>query len=188
MLNGFDSIVGPMPSDGFPGFSSNDNAALFPSPSGEITLTPWELNTNTVTFTAWIYPIGVQNPFAGLIYIVGGADGSGFNFCAGGDVDTNGNSTLGYTWNYDGGTYGWNSMIAPPQSVWSFVALVVTPTDVTVYILNTNGVLIASQNHNHAVEPFSAPPQLGYFPGQPNNDAYNGSNGPMWQSSASVRR
>lgn len=175
MLNGFNDTVGPTPSDGFPGFSTNDYAALFPSPSGEITLAPWELDTNTVTFTAWIYPIGVQNPFAGLIYIVGGLDGTGFNFCAGGDTDTNGNSTLGYSWNFDAGTYGWNSMIAPPQSQWSFVALVVTPTNVTVYVINTNGVLIASQQHNHAVEPFSAAPQFGFFPGQQNNDAFNGS-------------
>ncbi|HEX3719028.1 MAG TPA: LamG-like jellyroll fold domain-containing protein [Verrucomicrobiae bacterium] len=176
VLNGFDGTVGPLPSDGFPNFSANDLAALFPSPNGEITLAPWELNTNTVTMTAWIYPIGVQNPFAGLIYIIGGADGSGFNFCAGGDVDANGNSTLGYTWNFDGGTYGWNSMIAPPQFQWSFVALVVTPTNVTVYIFNTNGApLIASQSHNHAVEPFAAAPMLGFFDGQPNNDAFNGS-------------
>jgi hypothetical protein len=175
MLNGFDGTVGPMPGDGFPGFSTNDLAALFPSPSGEVTLAPWNLNTNAVTFTAWINPIGVQNPFAGLIYIVGGPDGSGFNFCGGGDVDTNGNSTLGYTWNYDGGTYGWNSGIAPPQSQWSFVALVVTPANVTVYIFNTNGVSIAGQAHNHAVEPFATAPQFGFFPGQPNNDAYNGS-------------
>ncbi|HEY4415064.1 MAG TPA: LamG-like jellyroll fold domain-containing protein [Verrucomicrobiae bacterium] len=175
MLNGFDGIVGPMPSDGFSGFSTTDSAALFPSPSGEITLAPWELNTNTVTFTAWIYPIGVQNPSAGLLYIVGGSDGSGFNFDANGNVDVNGNSTLGYTWNYDGGTYGWNSGIAPPQFQWSFVALVVTPSNVTLYIFNTSGVLIASQNHSHPVEPFSAAPQFGFFPGQPNNDAFNGS-------------
>lgn len=175
VLNGFDGTVGPLPTDGFPGFSNTDWAALFPAPSGEVTLAPWNLNTNTVTFTAWINPIGVQNPFAGLIYIVGGLDGSGFNFCGNGDVDANGNSTLGYTWNYDGGTYGWNSGIAPPQSQWSFVALVVTPTEVTVYILNTNGVLIASQNHNHPVEPFAAAPQFGFFPGQANNDAFNGS-------------
>ncbi len=175
VLNGFDGTVGPLPSDGFPGFANTDLAALFPSPSGEVTLAPWELNTNTVTFTAWINPIGVQNPFAGLIYIVGGPDGTGFNFCGSGDVDANGNSTLGYTWNYDGGTYGWNSMIAPPQFQWSFVASVVSPTNVAVYILNTNGVLIASQSHNHPVEPFSAAPQFGFFPGQPNNDAFNGS-------------
>ncbi|HWD91729.1 MAG TPA: LamG-like jellyroll fold domain-containing protein [Verrucomicrobiae bacterium] len=175
VLNGFDGTVGPTPSDGFPGFPADNVAALLPSPSGEITLAPWQLNTNTVTFTAWIFPIGVQNPFAGLIYILGGPDGSGFNFTGGGNVDTNGNSTLGYTWNFDGGTYGWNSMIAPPQAQWSFVALVITPTNATVYILNTNGVLIASQNHVHPVEPFSAAPQFGFFPGQANNDAFNGS-------------
>jgi hypothetical protein len=174
VLNGFDGTAGPLPSDGFPGFSASDLSALFPSPSGKVNLAPWNLNTNTVTFTAWINPIGVQNPFAGLIYILGGRDGSGFNFCGGGDVDANGNSTLGYTWNSDSGTYNWNSGIAPPQSQWSFVALVVAPTGVTVYIFNANGVLVASQNHNHAVEPFSAAPQFGYFPGQPHNDAYNG--------------
>ena len=175
VINGFDGTVGPRPSDGFPNFSDDDAAALFPSPSGEVTTAPWNLNTNTVTFTAWIYPIGLQNPFAGLIHIIGGPDGSGFNFCGAGDVDANGNSTLGYTWNYDGGTYNWNSGIAPPQFQWSFVALVVTPTSATIYILNTDGVLIANHNYSHPVEPFSAAPQFGFFPGQPNNDAFNGS-------------
>jgi hypothetical protein len=152
-----------LPADGFPDFPTNNAAASFANgdPNCEITLTPWELNSDTVTFTAWINPSGGQQPFAGLIYIVGGPDGTGFNYT--GTMDTNGNYTLGYTWDFDAATYNWNSGITPPPGQWSFVALVVSPTNATVYIINTNGTLVSTFTHDHAVEPFSAAPALGSF-------------------------
>ncbi len=171
--NGYDGVAGPLPANGFPDFPTNDYAALFTSPDGEITLAPWELNTNTVTFTAWINPSGPQNPYGGLIYVVGPTDGLGFNYT--GSTDVNGNQTLGYSWDYDPNTYGWNSGITPPPGQWSLVALVVTSSNATVYVLNTNGILSSTHTYNHEAQPFSATPVLGSLSSQPNNGAYNGS-------------
>jgi lysophospholipase L1-like esterase len=171
--NGYDGVPGPLPASGFSDFPSNDYAALFPSPDGEITLAPWGLNTNTVTFTAWINPNGPQNPYGGLIYVVGPLDGFGVIYT--GSTDVNGNQTLGYSWDYDPNTFGWDSGITPPPGQWSLVALVVTSTNATVYILNTNGILSSTHTYNHEVQPFSATPQLGSLYSQPNNGAYNGS-------------
>jgi hypothetical protein len=174
--NGFNNVLGPVPSEGFPNFPANNAAAGFVNSgsadsNSAITLTPWGLNTNTVTFTAWINPTGQQTPFAGLIYVVG-ADGLGFNFTA--SADTNGNETLGYSWNYDPNTYNWDSAIAPPPGQWSFVSLVVTPIDATVYIMNTNGTLSNTLTNNHVVEPFSSTTLLGYFPNASATYNYNG--------------
>ena len=177
--NGFSNVLGPTPAGGFPDFPTNDFAALFTSSgvngsnlNSVITLIPWQLNTNTVTFTAWINPLGVQTPFAGLVYVVGAADGLGFNFTA--SADANGNETLGYSWNYEAGTYNWNSGIAPPPGQWSFVALVITPTNATVYVVNANGTLTATNTYNHVVEPFSSVPLFGYFPNAGGTYNYNG--------------
>jgi hypothetical protein len=130
------------------------------------------MNTNAVTFTAWINPTGQQTPFAGLIYVVG-ADGLGFNFTP--STDLNGNETLGYSWNYDPNTFNWDSGIAPPPGQWSFVALVVTPTNATVYVINTNGTLSNSLTYNHVIEPFSSTTMLGAFPNGDPTYNYQGS-------------
>ena len=167
--NGFNNVLGPVPSDGFPDFPVNNAAAGFVNsggadPNSAITLSPWGLQTNTVTFTAWINPTGQQTPFAGLIYVIG-ADGLGFNFCPAGATNADGNQDLGYSWNYDPNTFNWDSGIAPPPGQWSFVALVVTPTNATVYILNTNGALAATNSYPNPPEPFSSVTQFGNFPG-----------------------
>ena len=109
-----------------------------------------------------------------MIYVIG-ADGLGFNFCPPGATDANGNQDLGYSWNYDGNTFGWDSKIAPPPGQWSFVALVISPTDAKVYILNTNGTLSATNTYPNPVEPFSSATQFGFFPGTANSIYnYNG--------------
>jgi hypothetical protein len=52
------------------------------------------------------------------------------------------------------------------------VALVITPTDATVYILNTNSTLTATNTYPNPVEPFSSATQFGFFPGA-GNATYN---------------
>src|SRR5262249_19775123 len=61
--NGFNGILGPLPSDGFPGFEPN-NHALAPTAYTALswaTVPALNLNTNTVTLTLWHNPNGTQN-------------------------------------------------------------------------------------------------------------------------------
>jgi len=171
--NAFDGITGPVPVEGFSGFESTNGAAQFANgyAASEVTVNPWSLNTNTVTPTAWIDPSGPQAEFEGLVFCRGGGDGSGFNYT--GSTDGSGNYTLGYTWNNDGNTWSWNSGLVPPQNQWSLVALTVTPSSATIYLLNTNGFVSATHSYTHGIASFFAPSTIGQDPYSPSR-AFNG--------------
>ncbi|MDB6019549.1 MAG: Autotransporter-associated beta strand repeat protein [Pedosphaera sp.] len=166
--NGFNGVTGPTPADGFPGFDVATVAAKFAgfTTNSHVAIPPLNLFTNTVSFAAWIKP-GLPPANCGLIFSRGGGTIAGFNFT--GSLDGSGNRTLGYTWNSEAGTFGWNSQIAPPPGVWSYVALVVSPTNATIYIFNVNGLLSASQNYTHVNQSFSASTWIG-------DDAFSGGN------------
>ena len=156
MQNGFNGISGPLPGEGFAGFSATNYAGLFAADdaNGRIAAAPWNLNTNTVTMTAWINPNGVQAGSAGVVFSRG-ASANGINFT--GSQDASGNSTLTYHWNDDSGTYNWDSGLAPIPGDWSFVALVITPTNGTIYVYDyTAGTLRSAQNaYPNPVKSFS---------------------------------
>ncbi len=86
------------------------------------------ITTNTLTLCCWIKPNGVQSSYTGLIFS-SNAGATGLAYYQTG--------TLGYTWRDEGGSYNYNSGLTIPTGVWSHVALVVTPTDATLYL---NGV------------------------------------------------
>jgi autotransporter-associated beta strand protein len=159
-FNGFNGFVGPRPSDGFPGFDVNNLAVHFQGfvSNSHVAIPPLNLNTNTVTLAAWINP-GAPPPNAGIIFSRSGSTIAGLNYTA--NVDGNGNRTLGYTWNNDPGTFSWDSAIAPPPGIWSYVALVVTPTNASIFVLNANGLLSASHPFTHVVQSFSGPTLIG---------------------------
>jgi hypothetical protein len=161
--NGFNGIAGPRPlPDGFPGFSPTNDAVLFTQidePSHVTVNSPWNLNTNTVTITAWINPNTLEPPSAAIVFNSGsGGDIEGLNF------STSANSTLGYTWNNDPGTTSWDSTLQPPPTQWSFVALVVTPTNATISLMTTNGLLSATHVYPHAVAAFAGTTTIGDNP------------------------
>ncbi len=83
-------------------------------------------NVDHFTVTAWIKPKGVQNAFS-CIFMAENSEGRvcSLNF----RPDTN---QLGFHWN--GSQWWWNSGLVVPQNEWSYVAMVVTPTDVTLYL------------------------------------------------------
>ncbi|HEX3800067.1 MAG TPA: immunoglobulin domain-containing protein [Verrucomicrobiae bacterium] len=158
--NGANGINGPRPvPDGLTGFSASNFAAEFFAFIGASHVTvnsPWNLNTNTVTLTAWIFPTSSQDNQSGIIFNRGsGSDVNGLN------ISTSGNSTLGYTWNNDAGTTSWDSGLQPPVSQWSLVALVVTPTNATISMFNTSGILSSTHVFNHVVVPFSGTTLIG---------------------------
>jgi hypothetical protein len=99
------------------------------TPSGCVTNPFGTLNTNMATFTMWIYPTATEDAYTGLECQRGGSNPGGFGYTGG---------HLGYTWNNNNGnTWGatWNpTPLVPPLNQWSFVALVVTPTNAITYM------------------------------------------------------
>jgi len=79
--------------------------------------------TNTMTVTAWIRPTGTQPDYS-AIFMSDGPNAAGLNF-------KGTNNSLGYHW--PGGSWSWNSGLTLPANQWSFVALVVQPTGITIY-------------------------------------------------------
>ncbi len=82
------------------------------------------LNTNTLTITAWIKPEGIQPDYS-PIFMLDGDVAAGFNFVPG-------SNHLGYHW--PGGQWWWDCGLTAPAGEWSQVAMVVEPTGVTLYV------------------------------------------------------
>lgn len=161
LLNGFNGINGPQAADGFAGFAAGNKAAQFFNlvAGSRVQVTPWNLNTNTVTLTAWINPTTVQNPSVGLVTCRGGGTVAGLNYSA--SLDINYNASLGYMWNNEWETYSWNTGLTPPPGQWSYVALVVTPTNATIHMMNTNGLASATHAYPHVVQSFAGTTLIG---------------------------
>jgi hypothetical protein len=166
-LNGYDGIAGPTPSSGFPGFSTTNTAVEFntgDTSGADVSIdSPWNLDTDTVTITAWINPDnGTPAVSEQFVFCRGSGTVAGFGY--GSMLDTNGNPTLGYTWNDDPETYDWNSGLEVPANQWSFVSLTVTSTNATISIMNTNGLASATHVYSHVVQSFAGTTMVGDDP------------------------
>jgi hypothetical protein len=123
----------------FPGFyAANTCVGLTEDdPSAVIYAPALNLNTNTVTILAWINPAVQQDQYASLLVW---RDGGGAAY---GMLDYNlnypaGSGELGWIWD----NLGWyeNTGLVIPANEWSLGAMVVTATNVTLY-LGANGVI-----------------------------------------------
>lgn len=117
------------------------------------------LNSNTVTMSAWVKADGIQNDWAGILFSRGGSTTCGIS-CAS-------NNELRYHWN--NGEWGWGSGAFLPVNEWAHVAMVLEPSKVTIYL---NGEAY-TRNANHAIEEFDAPLRIGNDPSS-NARTFNG--------------
>ena len=154
-------VSGPLPTDGFPGFPNPNGAARFAqfTPLSYVTLPKLNLNTNTVTITAWLNPNSPQSANNGIVFCRGGTTVAGLNYT--GVQDPTGNYTLGYTWNNEPGSYNWNSGLSVPQNQWSLVALAIGPTNATIYVVNAAGLAATSHPYTHTNQAFDAVTLIG---------------------------
>jgi hypothetical protein len=159
-------VNGPRPS-AFPGFESSNMATQSRTNTAFMnqswaTLSPLNLNTNTVTLTAWIYPNGPQAEYAGFLFTDAGATRAGMGF---GDHFTmpSGVGKLVYTWN-DGAIRSFPSGLTIPLNQWSFVALVITPTSGTLYLGSGGPLASATNSAPHNSELWTGPWTTGYDP------------------------
>jgi Concanavalin A-like lectin/glucanases superfamily/Immunoglobulin I-set domain len=168
------NILGPTPTDGFPGFTATNAAAQIVGndANSAITLPSWNLNTNLVTITAWINPQGPQVSGAGVVY----TRSTNLMVCGIAYYDTFGgtNYSLGYNWNDNSADYFWNSGLKPPTNQWSFIALVITPTNGTVYLMNTNGISAAVNTSSNAVQAWNDKIYIGTDPRAGGANNFNG--------------
>jgi hypothetical protein len=161
--NGFGAVQGP--TTGFAGFEA-DNRAMQVSagtPDSFATAPVGSLATNTVTFTAWLFPIGSQEAWSGLLLNRGGGASGGFNY--------NDQQMLSYTWNNnDGNTYGFISGLVIPWNQWSFVAVAISPSNAVLYLYNADVKLSATNAIAHTPDVFGNNWQIGH-------DSYTGNDG-----------
>lgn len=164
------NIAGPTPDGGFAGFASTNSAVYISSAikqaSSIVSIPALNLNSNSVTFTMWIYPAQAQADWAVLNSYRTSVSGTanGMNFTG------NGN-TLGYHWNDTGVTYNWDSGLTPPIGQWSFVALVISPTNAVEYMFNDIGMFSATNPVTHAVQAINTP---GFVGGDAFDNNFNG--------------
>lgn len=108
------------------------------------------LNSNTVSMTAWIKRNGTQVDFSGLVYARGGSTSAGLSITSG--------NALRYTWDDAAGSYNFNTNFTIPDNTWTHIALVIAPGSATVYM---NGVPV-TRTAAHAAEAFDTPVKIGY--------------------------
>jgi len=148
-------VAGPQPAD-FLGFEVTNTAVQLANGVNNswLAMPALNLNTNSVTFVTWIYPIGSQAAYTGLVFCRSGSTVAGMNLNSAG-------TDLGYTWNNDSGSWGWSSGVQPPANQWSLVALVVQPSSAIVYLVNTNGMQSATNFLTHPNQPFAGSGTIG---------------------------
>ncbi len=149
--NGFNGILGPEAPE-FPGFPTNYFAlgTVANTADSFVTASAGTAAAGSLTYAMWIYPTGPVENWAGLLMDRGGV-GEGLGF--GGAVNGAGMSELGYTWNQNS-TWSFDSYLYPPVNQWSFVAMVIEPSQATLYLINSNGVQTAVNAIAHDSEEF----------------------------------
>ncbi|HEX3800097.1 MAG TPA: LamG-like jellyroll fold domain-containing protein [Verrucomicrobiae bacterium] len=155
-----DGVPGPRPADGFPNFSPTNDAATFVNGSGAsaITLSALNLDTNAVTLSAWIYPTAPESGGRGIIFSRDAGTVAGLCYNT---SQVNGDYQIAYNWGNDTNTFGFQSGLFAPQNQWSFVAVAVSATNATLYVVNSGGLQTATHVYPHAVQSFSGRTLIG---------------------------
>ena len=129
-------VAGPV-SPPFAGFEAANKAAAFTGAGGAVQIPALKLNTNTVTFTAWVKANGAQPIGAGMVVQRKRCNACGLTM----DQVYHGLG-IGYIWN---GNDLWCSapladlgLPALPDNQWAFAAVVIEPAKATLYTCDAN--------------------------------------------------
>jgi len=133
-----------------------DTALDFDGIDDYVTLTDLNLNTDTVTFTAWVKRgsanLGVPpNYWPGLVYSYDG-------YTDGGLIVSSSNK-LAYIWK--GYNWDWNSGLILPLNTWTFAALVIEPDKATIYMDSGSGLTSNTHTAVHDSQSFSGTTCIG---------------------------
>ncbi|HEY9172677.1 MAG TPA: LamG-like jellyroll fold domain-containing protein [Verrucomicrobiae bacterium] len=156
--------VGGPSSPPYAGFEAANKAAGFSGGGGVVRIPALNLNTNTVTVSGWVKAQGSQALRAGLFVCGSGTGASGLIM----DPIYNGLG-LGYVW--AGNDYGISfssdlGLPSLPDSQWAYVALVIEPTQGSIYVCDANNFanwasVTNTFNVNHTSQSFNTTTLLG---------------------------
>lgn len=141
----------------FPGFEpTNTSVQTFISTLNSYVSVPFgSLGTNAVTFSEWLYPIGTQESWAGLLTTRGNGAAGGMNY--------NNQQMLGYTWNNNSSaTYNFVSGLVIPSNQWSLAAMVIYPDKAILYLGSTGTLRSATNLLSHTADVFGNNWQIGH--------------------------
>lgn len=105
------------------------------------------LNSNTTTITGWIKQGAgsAQNDYAGIVLDTTSGNSG---------LISGTNGELRYRWK--GNNAEWHSGLTPPANTWTFVALVIEPTQATILMNSGNGFESATHISNHEPAAFGS--------------------------------
>jgi photosystem II stability/assembly factor-like uncharacterized protein len=145
-------VSGPTPPE-FPGFDSSNTAYQFDGINSAVVIPALNMDTNTVTITAWVKLNGSQGPDPG-IFSWRGAGNSRGEFLLG---ETN---TVSAYWN--GNLFA--SSLAIPSNQWTFVALGIDATNTAIYVGANSALTSWNGPGANAAAAFDAPSSIGAGP------------------------
>ena len=109
------------------GFDSVPGNALQITSDGQRAVTSsLKITTNSLTITCWVKPMGNQSSYAGLVFNYNSSVSTSVS-----GLNVRDNNELGYHWR--GSNWSWSSGLYLTPGEWNHVAMVVTPTSVTIY-------------------------------------------------------
>ena len=146
-------VAGPVRGQ-FAGFAADNGSVRLNATgtSGRVTTPPVTgMTTDHVTLTCWVKRAGSQSPqvdTAPLFFNEATSGAAGLNF----QYQTR---NLAYHWE-SGSKWAWTSGLLVPDDVWTFVALVITPTNGVMYMGTTNGLTSKTNTAAHDPHDFSS--------------------------------
>jgi hypothetical protein len=117
---------------------STNTAITLDGSTGYVDGPTLNLNSNTVTLTGWINSAANQPYRTGVIFTRNTTTSIGAGLRIGSANTTPSDNLLGYLW---GNNNFSNSTLAVPNNKWTFVALVVQPTQAVIYMMPAGGSL-----------------------------------------------
>lgn len=147
----------------FPGFPAGNRSVGLSGTEGHVTLPALNLNTNTVTITAWVHADATQAKNSGIVFTRSDSTVAGLKF------DSNDPNGLGYNWADIALAANFKSSLTVPQSRWAFVALAVHP-DVATLAVHDGTAFNFANNYDVAnlPQPFDAEWRIGNDPASTN--------------------
>jgi hypothetical protein len=104
---------------------------------------------STATFIGWVNSSQTQADYTNILMSRNGM-GSATNYATGMNIVPGGNNNIGYHWNDNGATYGWDSGLSVPNNAWSMMAVTVSTTEAIAYLCKSSGITTATNTTSHS--------------------------------------